>query len=408
MHPNIIFVLLDGARFDRLEQSKEFTELSSYGTLLNNVTTAIPYTFGSFNVILTGKYGKENGVDGFYKVFKLKNEVPFLPEILQKNGYFTARGLISDGILSPRGFDIRREFNEFTEDLNQRHPELIEEIYKKSADRPFFLFLQFTRIHTVTVTNVLKKFEWDDKKYYKNKESNLKTYDETFKEAGEYAKKIKQTVDKLGISDNTIIIFFSDHGTGVGERFGERNYGSFTFEETIRLNEFSDAHIKQLQIAYRPLRGKRLSMDQIKKLEGMIKKMSVSQMKTVAHADIPFLASMTKTHLVLHKGMKWSDFKRPLDMSYEPEKIDEAISPDKVKAYTRSSDHFGARIYVAQQMRDKDMESIYQGLELLHRKYGSFVGNVAIQTRDKIEKLLYGKIVGKWGTKLGDDVIRNL
>ena len=106
MHPNIIFVLLDGARFDRLEQSKEFTELSSYGTLLNNVTTAIPYTFGSFNVILTGKYGKENGVDGFYKVFNLKNEVPFLPEILQKNGYFTARGLISDGILSPRGFDI--------------------------------------------------------------------------------------------------------------------------------------------------------------------------------------------------------------------------------------------------------------------------------------------------------------
>ena len=191
MHPNIIFVLLDGARFDRLEQSKEFTELSSYGTLLNNVTTAIPYTFGSFNVILTGKYGKENGVDGYYKVFKLKNEVPFLPEILQKNGYFTARGLISDGILSPRGFDIRREFNEYTEDLNQRHPELIEEIYKKSADRPFFLFLQFTRIHTVTVTDVLKKFEWDDKKYYKNKESNLKTYDETFKEAGEYAKKIK-------------------------------------------------------------------------------------------------------------------------------------------------------------------------------------------------------------------------
>ena len=33
---------------------------------------------------------------------------------------------------------------------------------------------------------------------------------------------------------NTIIIFFTDHGTGIGERFGERNYGSFTYEETIR------------------------------------------------------------------------------------------------------------------------------------------------------------------------------
>ena len=34
--------------------------------------------------------------------------------------------------------------------------------------------------------------------------------------------------------NTTLLIFFSDHGTGVGERFGERNYGSFTYEETIR------------------------------------------------------------------------------------------------------------------------------------------------------------------------------
>tara|TARA_B100000029_G_scaffold405182_1_gene405460 strand:- start:3521 stop:4636 length:1116 start_codon:yes stop_codon:yes gene_type:complete len=234
MSKNIIFVLLDGARYDRLNQSSDFMELSNHGTLLNNVTTAIPYTFGSLNVILTGKYGKENGVDGYYKMFQLKNEIPFLPEILQKNGYFTARGLISDKILSKRGFDIRRDFDEYTENLNLRHPELIKEVYKKSNDKPFFILLQFTRIHTVTVTEVLKKFEWNDERYYNSKISNLKKYDDTFKEAGIYAANIKKTVDELGLSENTIIIFFSDHGTGIGERFGERNYGSFTFEETIR------------------------------------------------------------------------------------------------------------------------------------------------------------------------------
>ena len=180
------------------------------------------------------------------------------------------------------------------------------------------------------------------------------------------------------------------------------------FEETIRLNEFSDAHIKQLQIAYRPLRGKRLSMDQIKKLEGMIKKMSVSQMKTVAHADIPFLASMSKTHLVLHKGMKWSDFKRPLDMSYEPEELDEGLRLDAIRQLTQRNDHFGARIYIAQQMRDREMENIYQVLELLHRKYGGYVTNYPQITRDKLEKVLYSKINGKWGTKLGKDIIGNL
>ena len=180
------------------------------------------------------------------------------------------------------------------------------------------------------------------------------------------------------------------------------------FETVIELNEFTDAHIKQLQIAYRPLRGKRLSMDQIKKLEGMIKKMSISQMKTVAHADIPFLASMTKTHLVLHKGMKWSDFKRPLDMEYKPEKIDEGLRLDHIRLMTKRNDHFGARIYVAQQMRDGELADIYLTLETIHRKYGSYVGNNAVITRDKLEKVLYSKINGKWGTKLGKDIIGNL
>ena len=234
MKPNIIFVLLDGSRFDRMHVSPEFCELIKQGTLLDNVTTAIPYTFGSLNVILTGEYGKENGVDGYYKVSKLKNNVPFLPEILQNEGYFVSRGLIHDSILSPRGFDIREEYDEYKEDLNVRHTELIRHTLKKAKGKPFFTLLQFTRIHTVTVTNVLKKYEWNDESFYNNKDSNLQTFDNVFKETGVYAQNIKKAIEELAISENTILIFFTDHGTGVGERFGERNYGSFTFEETIR------------------------------------------------------------------------------------------------------------------------------------------------------------------------------
>jgi arylsulfatase A-like enzyme len=234
MKPNIIFILLDGSRQDRIKNSLEFSELLEEGTLLNNVSTVIPYTFGSINAILTGKYGKENGVDGYYKVSGLKAEVSILPEILQNNGYFTSRGLINDKILSPRGFDIREEFNEYETDLNIKHPQLIEDTFKKAQKKPFFTFLQFTRIHTVTVSEILKKFKWNDEKFYQNKTKNLQTYDQVFREAGSYAKIIVDTIKKLGILNNTILIFFTDHGTGIGERFGERNYGSFTYEETIR------------------------------------------------------------------------------------------------------------------------------------------------------------------------------
>ena len=250
MKPNIIFVLLDGARYDRIKTSTEFTELLNKGTLLNNVSTAIPYTFGSINVIFTGQYGKENGVDGYYQVAGLKSTVPTLSEILQENGYFTSRGLINDKILSPRGFDIRKEFNEYEVNLNVAHPELINKTFKKADGKPFFTFLQFTRIHTVTVTEILKKFEWNDKKFYDNKKNNLEEYDKIFQETGEYAKIIFDTVKELGILENTVIIFFTDHGTGVGERFGERNYGSFTYEETIRtFYHFIGQHIKKKNIS---------------------------------------------------------------------------------------------------------------------------------------------------------------
>ena len=232
--PNVIMILLDGARSDRVQESRHFVKLMKEGTLLNNVNTAIPYTIGSVNVTFSGLYGKDNGIDAYYKMFRLKDSIKVLPEKLKEEGYFTACDLLSDKIISKRGFDIHQSHDEFNDDLRKRHPEFLKQCKKESGDKPMFIFLHFTRIHTLTVSEVLKKYEWNDKEFYKNKEENLINYDKGFQEAGSYAELIKETINELKIEDETIVIFFSDHGTGVGERFGERNYGSFTFEETIR------------------------------------------------------------------------------------------------------------------------------------------------------------------------------
>ena len=234
MKPNIILVLLDGSRWDRTNISSDFLELQKKGTFVNNVTTAAPYTFASINAIFTGKYGKENGVNAYYKMFRLKDSINFLPELLQKNGYFTTCNLISEKVISSRGFDIYSSHNEYEDNLFLEHPKLIQDYFKKSKNKPIFTFLQFSAIHTATVSEVLKKYEWNDKNFYARKEENLEIYDLAFKKAASYAKKIFQTIEDLGKSNETIIIFFSDHGTGIGERFGERNYGVFTYEETIR------------------------------------------------------------------------------------------------------------------------------------------------------------------------------
>lgn len=209
-------------------------ELQKQGCLMNNVSAAYPYTFAAMNAIFTGLFGKENGVDAYYKMFRLKESVELLPEILQKNGYFTSCDIISDKVISTRGFDIHQAHDEYKDDLTIRHPEFLKDCFRKANGKPLFAFLQFSRIHTVTVSEVLKNYDWDSKEFYDKKSENLKKYDKVFLEAGDYAKLIQQTIEDESQIQNTILIFFADHGTGIGERFGERNYGVYTFEETIR------------------------------------------------------------------------------------------------------------------------------------------------------------------------------
>ncbi len=234
MKPNVIFILLDGARWDRIEKSNEFREICKRGTLLNNVSTAMPYTIGSINATFSGLYGKENGIDGYYKMLRLKKTIKNFPEIFQSQGYFTGCDVLTDKIIPDRGFDIHQVHDEFTDDLFERHPNFIKNCLQKAEGKPLFLFLYFSKIHTVTVSEVLKKYEWNDKKFYENKAENLKRYDSAFDEAAKYSKFILKKLEDNNLKENTIVVFFSDHGTGVGERYGERNYGSFTFEETIR------------------------------------------------------------------------------------------------------------------------------------------------------------------------------
>ena len=106
MKPNVIFIILDGCRWDRTDISNDFKELQSEGMFFNNVTAGIPYTVGAVNVILSGFYGKDNGIDAYYKVLDLKESIKVLPEIFQENGYFTSCNSLHGKVVPERGYDI--------------------------------------------------------------------------------------------------------------------------------------------------------------------------------------------------------------------------------------------------------------------------------------------------------------
>ena len=111
------------------------------------------------------------------------------------------------------------------------------------------------------------------------------------------------------------------------------------------LNEFTAAQIKTLEREYAPLKGKRMSVDQLNKMTGMIKKMSKDQLNKLAQASIPFVTSTAKSELVINRGMKWTDFKEDIN-----EDVEEVVKlKAEIEKLTREKEELEKRAAAASQ-----------------------------------------------------------
>ena len=118
----------------------------------------------------------------------------------------------------------------------------------------------------------------------------------------------------------------------------------------------------------------------------------------------------------IDKAKASGDFITPFELKHgqKPEQVEEktelneAININIVKGMTQRNDHFGARLYIAEQMRDKEMMTIYQGLGLAHDNFNRYVGNSAVMVRQKLESALKVKIIGQYGRQKGAEIIKAL
>ena len=94
--------------------------------------------------------------------------------------------------------------------------------------------------------------------------------------------------------------------------------------EAQRLQEFTTAQMARLKKEYEPLKGRTMSMDQIKKMNSILNTYSVAMLMKLANGDVPFLSTSAKSKLVIKHGKKWTDFKEPLDMAEADELQQEA------------------------------------------------------------------------------------
>tara|TARA_Y100000310_G_scaffold345796_1_gene470065 strand:+ start:1437 stop:2570 length:1134 start_codon:yes stop_codon:yes gene_type:complete len=230
---NIIMIVLDGLRADRLNLCPSLSKILKKSYYFPNMITAAPYTVASFHSIFSGLYPSKNGVNSYFNMFKFRKEVcKTLPQYLQDKGHYTETNIFGKAFVPPQGIDTISVHDEYKEDIIKLHKGIIDEISKKEK---FFLFLQYSKIHAQSVKNVGKKFDDMDKKFFRNYKSNIKKYNSYLKELDVYVKEIFYYIESLGLLKNTILVLLSDHGTSNGEKIGEKMYGSFTYDYTIKV-----------------------------------------------------------------------------------------------------------------------------------------------------------------------------
>ena len=231
---NVIMLLLDGSRCDRLPVSPELINITKSGSFFDQCIISSPYTVASVHSILTGIYGSKNGVNSYNNMFGLRNDVKTLTEYLKENDYYTVGDVHNKAVLSSRGFDKLSIHDEYSVDMVGHHKNIINNASK--SGNPFFLFLQYSKLHTDSVSKVAKKFDDLDSSFFtkSQRKINESNFDKSMKDAGIYSEEILKYLHELELIDDTILIIFSDHGTSLGEKFGEKMYGSFTYDYTVK------------------------------------------------------------------------------------------------------------------------------------------------------------------------------
>jgi len=242
---NIILINLDGLRRDKIELCPTLDSLAHNSYYFSKMNTVAPYTFASLHAIFSGMYPSRNGVNSYYNIFKFKkNQITTLAEYLQNKNYYTCCDIISNSVTPKQGFDEYNLFDEATIDFKKQHSDLISKLSKKSK---FFLFLHFTETHKHLVRAIVQKFkqEENDDDFFRSQTENDERYNSYLPSCDEYVKTILDSIKNNHIEDKTMLILFSDHGTSIGEKKGEKFYGVYTYDYT--LNVFCILHLPKIQ-----------------------------------------------------------------------------------------------------------------------------------------------------------------
>ena len=233
---NVIIIMIDGGRLDRAQNSPTFEKLKSNSSFFSNSITYGPHTIAAMHAVFSGSYGSRTGTNSYWSTYEFKkNKFKTLTEYLKDSNYETYADVINQLVVPKQGFDFYTIHDELNDNLVERHKNLLDEMNsKKLNNKNFFLYLHYSNIHTGIMNEVLKVYDNFSNDFFSNKNKNELRYDKLFQAAESYLNQILDKIYQLEFDKNSIILVMSDHGVSVGEKIGERAYGAFCYDYTLR------------------------------------------------------------------------------------------------------------------------------------------------------------------------------
>jgi arylsulfatase A-like enzyme len=239
---NIIIISIDTLRADHLgcygyplNTSPHIDAFAKDGVRFSRCFTLTPLTAPSFSTLLSSlpphRHGaKRNGLS-IYKHIKT------LPYFLKRYGYRSG-AVISNWPLRKRLSGLNRHFDSYRQVftkkrymgmLNSEGQALVvnRKAFKwldENHKNRFFLWVQYTEPHAPYIMH--KQFRFDYANVKKSvyppgtRMKKIKRYDSEIAYTDKYVGLLIEKLKELGVYENSLIIFHSDHG----ESFGEHNY----------------------------------------------------------------------------------------------------------------------------------------------------------------------------------------
>ncbi len=252
--PNILFIFADDWGWGDLSchghpyvKTPNIDRLADEGTDFHRFTVASGVCSPSRTAAMTGHFPARYNIDGHFAWVSsnakrgmpdwLDPEAPFLPRMLQKAGYRTghfgkwhlSNNMIPDSPLPEvYGYDRAWAFNCAGEQMpvHEDARESIKFIEKAHKDgRPFYINLWIHEPHTPFHT--VPRFEW---RFRDIENKGDRIYASVLSHADDRIGEVLDTLDRLDIAEDTLVIFSSDNGPAraVGQPKLELQYDSAT------------------------------------------------------------------------------------------------------------------------------------------------------------------------------------